>query len=340
MTALLAGLALAQASLEVGMDAPDFTLRDQTGAARSLHDYRGRTVVLMFYPKDETSGCSCQARAARDVAPAFTSKNVVVLSVNGDDVASHAAFARKEGLNYPLLADPEKTVLRRYGVLGENGLARRVTFVIDGRGRISGIDRKVDESFSRAGGELKTSHLTDIGQFVSDWRPEVGSQVPNFWLADAEGRTVEIRPSGRVASVLLFLSEDETSRRYLPLLGETANSPAYAKVAFFALDPNHGGRTLPPVEARGDLAWTTDPLGSTLPRFGVTHTPSAWIFDAKGWVRYAGPLDAPEGTREGRANLFRQALLSTLNGRPASRFALPQFGTPVSGAESAKASEN
>ena len=100
-------LALMQIGLEVGMEAPDFILRNQGGTARSLHDYLGKTVVLMFYPKDETSNCSCQARAARDVVPAFAAKNVAVLSISGDDVASHAAFARKERLNTP--SSPTRT---------------------------------------------------------------------------------------------------------------------------------------------------------------------------------------------------------------------------------------
>ena len=145
---------------------------------------------------------------------------------------------------------------------------------------------------------------------------------------DAAGKTVAIRPAGRVASVLLFLGKDDLSRRYLPALENLANSPAYANAAFFSLDPDNGGRLIPPSGTRGSLTWVTDPLGSALPRFAVTHVPSVWIFDAMGVVRYAGPLDPPKAAQDASAAMLRQSLLAIMNGRPAPPLIAP-FGTPV-----------
>ena len=338
MTALLLLLQLVGQStnLEVGMEAPDFSLRDQSGIIRSLGAYRGKTVVLMFYPKDQTSGCSCQAKAARDLVPALTAKNVAVLSVNSDDVGSHAAFAEKEGLNYPLLADPDRVVLKRYGVLGANGLAQRVTYVIDPNGKIAGIDRKVDETFARKDGELKTTHLDDIDQFVSPWKARVGERVPNLWMAGEDGKTVSIRPRSGVVTVLLFLGSDDLSRNCVPVLADIVNSPAYEKASFYAINPNQGWGSLPTPENRWGLKWLFDPLKSTSAHFEVTHTPSVCMVDGMGNVRYFGSLDTPGKAFEGKATIFRQALLALMEGRPFHSMAAPSFGTPVVAGDSVR----
>ena len=126
---------------KVGENAPPFKLQDQGGKWHSLSDYRGRWVALYFYPKDDTPGCTTQACSFRDNVFAFRKEGAVILGVSVDDVASHAEFAQKHGLPFTLLADPDKAVTRRYGVLksymGVMELARRDTFVIDPQGRIA-----------------------------------------------------------------------------------------------------------------------------------------------------------------------------------------------------------
>lgn len=129
--------------LEVGTKAPDFTLPDQNGEMHSLSDYRGSKVVLYFYPKDMTSGCTKQACAFGELYPQFREKGAVVLGVSKDTVASHKRFEEKYGLPFTLLSDPDKEVIIAYDVLKEKKLYGKVslgvvrtTYLIDEDGVI------------------------------------------------------------------------------------------------------------------------------------------------------------------------------------------------------------
>ena len=152
LTGLVAALAApvglaAEAPLTVGEPAPAFTLPDQHGESRSLADYRGDWVVLYFYPKDDTPGCTTEACSFRDNINRLIAQDAVVLGVSMDDVASHADFAAKYELPFPLLADPEGEVVERYGALSDFlvvKFAKRQTFIIDPAGKIAKIYRKVD----------------------------------------------------------------------------------------------------------------------------------------------------------------------------------------------------
>ena len=129
--------------LPVGTRAPDFTLPDQNGEARSLSAFRGQKVILYFYPKDMTSGCSKQACGFGELYPQLREKGAVVLGVSKDSVASHKRFEEKYGLPFPLLADPELTVIQAYDVWQEKinygkrsmGVVR-TTYLIDENGVI------------------------------------------------------------------------------------------------------------------------------------------------------------------------------------------------------------
>jgi len=132
----------------VGSPAPAFTLQDQKGETHHLADYRGKWVVLYFYPKDDTPGCTTEACALRDNIFAFRKAGAVILGISVDDVASHKAFAEKHSLPFTLLADSSKQTAREYGVLvkmmGLFELAQRDTFLIDPQGRIARHWPKVD----------------------------------------------------------------------------------------------------------------------------------------------------------------------------------------------------
>ena len=114
--------------LEVGTKAPGFTLPDQNGEQRSLSDYKGQKVILYFYPKDNTSGCTKQACAFGDLYPQFREKGAVVLGVSKDSVASHKRFEEKYGLPFTLLSDVDKTVIQAYDVWKEKKLYGKVSF--------------------------------------------------------------------------------------------------------------------------------------------------------------------------------------------------------------------
>ncbi len=113
--------------LSIGTAAPDFTLPDQNGAPHSLSDYRGQKVILYFYPKDNTAGCTKQACGFGELYPQFREKGAVVLGVSKDSVASHKCFEEKYGLPFTLLSDEDRTVIQAYDVWKEKNNYGKVT---------------------------------------------------------------------------------------------------------------------------------------------------------------------------------------------------------------------
>ena len=129
--------------LEIGTQAPDFTLPDQNGNMHSLSEYRGKKVILYFYPKDNTAGCTKQACGFAERYPQFTEKGAVVLGISKDSVASHKKFEEKYGLPFTILSDPELVAIQAYDVWQEKknygktymGVVR-TTYLIDENGKI------------------------------------------------------------------------------------------------------------------------------------------------------------------------------------------------------------
>jgi len=149
--------------LETGTEAPVFELPDQNGTMHSLAEYKGKKVILYFYPKDNTAGCSKQACGFAELYPQFTEKGAVVLGVSKDSVASHKKFEEKYGLPFTLLSDPELTVIQAYDVWQEKrnygkvsmGVVR-TTYLIDEEGTIiKAFDKvKAAENPAQMMGEL------------------------------------------------------------------------------------------------------------------------------------------------------------------------------------------
>ena len=136
--------------LQAGMQAPAFTLADKDGKMVSLSDFRGKKVVLYFYPKDNTPGCTRQACAFAAAYGEFENKNAVVIGISKDSAASHAKFAEKYRLPFILLSDPELQAIQAYGVWQEKKLygkasmgVVRTTFIIDEEGKIAQVMPKV-----------------------------------------------------------------------------------------------------------------------------------------------------------------------------------------------------
>ncbi len=136
--------------LEEGKKAPAFQLKDQNGETHSLSEYKGKNVVLYFYPKDNTSGCTAEACSFKDDFPKFKNINAAIIGVSPDSVESHKKFAEKYKLPFTLLADDEKEVVEKYGVWKEKSMygrkymgVERTTFIIDDKGTIKKIFRKV-----------------------------------------------------------------------------------------------------------------------------------------------------------------------------------------------------
>lgn len=146
-------------TLQVGDRAPDFELKTDTGETVRLSDYRGRRVVLYFYPKDDTTGCTAQACGFRDAYPQIEERNAVVLGVSPDSEASHRKFKTKYDLPFTLLVDPDHKVSEAYGVWGKKSLYGkeydgiiRSHFIIDEEGKLADVQVKVSagDSVARA----------------------------------------------------------------------------------------------------------------------------------------------------------------------------------------------
>lgn len=142
-------------ALTIGDPAPEFTLAADTGATVSLADFRGKKVILYFYPKDDTSGCTSQACGFRDAALEIDERNAVVLGVSPDGVASHRAFKSKYDLPFLLLADEDHAVAEAYGAWGEKSMygrkfmgVVRSHFVVDEQGKIADARVKVSPADS------------------------------------------------------------------------------------------------------------------------------------------------------------------------------------------------
>jgi peroxiredoxin Q/BCP len=131
----------------VGQMAPDFTLNSQENTPVSLHDFKGKWVVLYFYPKDQTPGCTIEAHGFTRDQDQYTKRNAVILGVSVDSVDSHKEFCAKDGINFKLLSDTSTEVVAKYGSLNQmNGTSRaaRNTFLIDPTGKIAKVYVKVN----------------------------------------------------------------------------------------------------------------------------------------------------------------------------------------------------
>lgn len=143
--------------LKEGQKAPDFTAKDQNGKTVTLSQFAGKKVVLYFYPKDDTPGCTAEACDFRDNYQGLMQKGIVVLGVSTDDEKSHQKFITKHNLPFTLLADTDKKIVEDYGVWGEKNMygkqymgTNRTTFIIDENGTIAHIIKKVDTKNSTA----------------------------------------------------------------------------------------------------------------------------------------------------------------------------------------------
>jgi thioredoxin-dependent peroxiredoxin len=143
--ALLASLPLAAAEMpQVGQTAPEFSLPSQDGSTIGIKEFRGKWVVLYFYPKDGTQGCTIEAHNFQQDLSKYDAAKAVIVGVSVDSTDSHKDFCAKQGLTFKLLADTDKKVVDTYGSLGGNGVASRNTFLIDPSGKIVKVWTRVN----------------------------------------------------------------------------------------------------------------------------------------------------------------------------------------------------
>jgi len=332
--ALSGPLAARAADLEVGKPAPDFALPDQNGKTHRLADYKGKTVVLAFYPKADTPGCTCEMQALRDVISQLQARSVVVFGASADTVEALKAFDQKYQLNFPLLADPEKKVIQAYGVLAQAGYADRVTFIIGPDGVIQGIDRNVNAQFAREDGKLISRHGAALALLLSDWEAKIGKPLPNFFVLDHHGKTVAAMPPGKKAAVFMFISKNcPISRAYDGRMREIASDPAYKDVAFLALNANQDEKAeeikAHAEEQRFPFPVAQDRNNVLADRFGAMVTPEVWIVNAKGIAVYHGAIDDSQDAAGVKHRYLKDALDAVLADRTPPVAEAKAFGCTI-----------
>ena len=135
--------------MEVGSMAPDFSLPDQDGVTRKLSDYRGKRVILYFYPKDNTPGCTKEACSLRDEKENFEGINAVIIGVSRDSAESHQRFIKNQNLNFTLLSDPDHSVMEQYGAWGEKKMYGKTTLGVIRCTYIINPDGMIEKTFPK-----------------------------------------------------------------------------------------------------------------------------------------------------------------------------------------------
>lgn len=293
----------------------------------------------------------------------ISAKNAVVFGVSADTVESHKGFAEKEKLNFPLLADPGKEMIKAYGVLGGNGYPNRVTFIIGRDGKILSIDNAVNDQFER-GATLKTRHADNIDLALSDWHAKVGQALPNFSLPADGGKTVSLFAPRKKATVVFFMGKTcPVSKSYEPRMAEIAADPAFKDVQFMGIAYDNTGaprnRTASPAAAAGQgmvakavavldemdklidgmgsgphassmpFPVATDAPGEIAAHFQTSVTPAVWVVNAKGVAVYSGAIDDSQDAAAVKKRYLHDALTAVVAGKAVEVAETGVTGCPI-----------
>ncbi|MCC6484618.1 MAG: redoxin domain-containing protein [Armatimonadetes bacterium] len=314
-----------------GFDAPSFSLKDQNGRAHALSDYKGQWVVLAFYPADMTPGCTLENRSLRDSNAQLKKLNAVTLAVSVQDSASHARFCEAEKLTQTLLADTEGSVARSWGVLGDNGLARRVTFIINPQGRIARVMDKVNVQTHGEDVVAEIRRLQQAGPEPTVYKPrtrgikplKAGETAPLFSLPEVgSGKVValsDLRHGHKGVLVVWVSVQCPVSNAYQGRLN--ALKQKYAEsVAFVAIDSNSTETQqqiekhfAPPVLGFAVLRDVENVVAND---YGARVTPEAFLIDKDGIVRYHGAVDDSQDPAGVQTSYLDNALKAFVTGDP------------------------
>ena len=345
VSAFVLGFAGGSHAIEEGATAPLFALPDQHGKTHSLADYRGRWVVLAFYPADMTSGCTLQNRSLTASLDDLTALGAAVFAISVQDSASHAKFCDAEGLKHTLLADTGKTAAKDYGVLLPAGVAKRVTFVINPEGAIA---RRLDPVSVQSHGPDVVALLQDLGagsdgkaestappRGVRTLRP--GSKAPLFNLPDsARSGLVALSDlqSGNKGAVVVWVSAQcPVSGAYQERIKSLAARFKPQGIAFVAIDSNT-------TESRDQVAAhfrkaalgfpvLVDVNNTVADLYGAAVTPEAFLVDRSGIIRYHGAIDDSRDAAAVKKSYLADALTAFLAGEEIRPNEVKSFGCSV-----------
>lgn len=329
----------------LGQTAPAFALPDQDNKTHRLADLKGKTVVLAFYPADMTAGCSLEARGLTGALGEFKKRGVQVFGISVQDVNSKKQFCDKEGIKYPMLADTKKDVAHSYGVLGENGLARRVSFIIAPDGTIAAVDQNVKP----------LTHAQDLLKQIDALKPklqvetraaaqtspptkvEIDKPVASFSLANYDGKNTTVGDwdaNGTKATVVMFVSKQcPISNGYNERMVNLAKTYSARGVRFVGINSNKA-ETPEEIAAHAKEHGFPFPVlkdsGNVLAdRFDAQVTPEAYVIDSKGVLRYHGRIDNSLKQAEVKTRDLQAALDSVLAGRSVADKKTTAFGCSI-----------
>jgi peroxiredoxin len=321
--------------LPQGRPAPDFTLPDQDGKRHRLSAYRGKTVVLAFYPADMTPGCTMEMRSLNASLPQFKEMGVQVFGISVQDVRSKREFCDREGLQFPLLADVGGKVARQYGVLAPAGIAQRVTFIINAKGQIASVITNVNVA---AHGEQVLGMLKEqpTAQAAVSWKAQLGQPVPDFQLPRADNGKMESVYGDRTqkATVVMFIATRcPISNDYNERMRTIAQEYTAKGVRFVAINSNV-------IEPTPEVAEHAKQNGFPFPvlkdegnkiadRFNAQFTPEIFVMDANGVLRYHGRIDDSQNPANITSHDLRDTLDALLAGKNPPRAETKAFGCTI-----------
>ena len=341
----------------VGSAAPAYALPDQTGKTHTLADDKGKVVLLAFYPKDFTGGCTLEAHSLTSAYPRLKAMGVVVYGVSVQDAQSHQSFCSKEGIPYPLLADTDKQLTTAYGDLIPGvGLANRVTYIINADGKVAYVDQSVNSHLNTCGADwvdwIKAhpsimtkapifqsasplSSLTAAQIFAN--RAVLGHSVPAFTLADAatdQQTSLTALSEGKKAAVVMFISTRcPISNAYNERMTALAQKYSAQGVAFVGIDSDQN-------EPKAEIGAFTKDKGFPFPvlvdvgnkvsdMYQAHVTPETYVIDNKGILVYHGRIDNDMDTSNVKTHELADALDATLAGKPVAKAQTKAFGCSI-----------
>lgn len=321
--------------LPKGRTAPDFNLPDQDGKLHRLSAYRGKTVVLAFYPADMTPGCTLEARSLRDAMPQFEQMGVQVFGISVQDVKSKREFCDREGLNFPLLADVGGKVAKQYGVLMPAGLAQRVTFIIAPSGQIAQVitDVNVQQHGEQVLALLKQQPAIPP---AANWQAKLGQPIPNFQLPRADNGKMESVYGDRkqkVTVIMFIATRCPVSNAYNERMRAIAQEYMAKGVRFVGINSN----VIEPTEEVAEHAKQNrfpfpvlkDEGNKIADRFNAQFTPEIFVVDAKGVLRYHGRIDDSQDPANITSHDLRDTLDALLAGKNPPRAETKAFGCTI-----------
>lgn len=340
------------ATLLVGKPAPAFTLSDQNDKPHSLAEAKGKWVVLAFYPKDETTGCTLQNKSYTAYKDKFAPANAVFYTISTQDTASKRSFCQKDALTHTLLADVGGSVSKAYGVYMDGpGVARRVTFYIRPDGTVADVDTHIRVATAAQDSLVRLASLESPGggsggaasAAAASTPPRVGDTIADFTLPDAAtgaSRSLKDLEQGQKAVALIFVSTQcPVSNAYNERMEQVATDYAAKGIRVVGINANSTESTAEVADHAKQHRLTFPILKDTgnrlADRLDAQVTPEVYVVAPSGTLLYHGPIDDRQKVDAVQHTYLRDALDAIAGGKTVVVKSARAFGCSIKRAPSA-----